>query len=93
MEGDTRFFIANTQTAGMGLNLTAASIVYYYSNDFSLENRLQSEDRNHRIGQKNNVVYKDLMCIGTIDEKVRKALSRKKNIADIITGDGVRSMI
>jgi SNF2 family DNA or RNA helicase len=91
--GDTRFFVANAQCAGLGLNLTAASIVYYFSNTFSLEERLQSEDRAHRIGQKKSVVYKDLACIGTVDEKVHKALAKKKSVADIVTQDGVGALL
>lgn len=89
----TRFFVGNPQAAGMGLTLTAASTVYYFSNDFSLENRLQSIDRCHRIGQKRNVVYKDLVCIDTVDERVLTVLLSKKDIADVITGDGVRGLV
>jgi len=92
-QGDLRFFVANAQCAGMGLNLTSASTVYYFSNTFALEERLQSEDRCHRIGQKRNVVYKDLVCIGTVDEKVHLALKKKKDVADIITGDGIKAML
>jgi len=83
----TRFFVGNPQAAGMGLTLTAASTVYYFSNDFSLENRLQSEDRCHRIGQRSAVVYKDILCRGTIDERVVGALADKKSMADLVVGD------
>ena len=44
-----KFFVGNAQTAGRGLTLTAATNVIYYSNDFNLETRIQSEDRCHRI--------------------------------------------
>ena len=40
--GDARFFVANPQTAGYGLTLTAATNVIYYANDFNLETRVQS---------------------------------------------------
>ena len=50
-----RFFVGNTQTGGYGITLTAASTVIYYSNNYDLERRLQSEDRAHRIGQTNEV--------------------------------------
>ncbi|MBC8183269.1 DEAD/DEAH box helicase [candidate division KSB1 bacterium] len=89
----TRFFIGNPQSAGLGLTLTAANTVYYYSNDFNLENRLQSEDRCHRIGQHNPVVYKDLICPDTVDIDVVNALRNKKNLADIITGDSIRQLL
>jgi SNF2 family DNA or RNA helicase len=84
--GDTRFFIGNTASAGLGLTLTKASLVYYFSNDFSLENRLQSEDRAHRIGQHNPVVYKDLVCPNTIDRHVLRTLKDKTDLAELVTG-------
>ncbi|HBP65143.1 MAG TPA: hypothetical protein DD730_12915, partial [Desulfosporosinus sp.] len=48
---EVRFFLGNPKTGGYGLTLTAASTVIYYSNNYELEVRLQSEDRAHRIGQ------------------------------------------
>ena len=77
-----RFFLANQHSGGTGLTLTAASDVIYYSNDFSAEARWQSEDRAHRIGQKNNVTYHDMVCEGTVDEKILEALQSKKQIAE-----------
>jgi SNF2 family DNA or RNA helicase len=82
-----RFFVA-TDAAARGLTLTAATQVIYYSQGFSLEKRLQSEDRAHRIGQKKTVVYTDLVAKGTIDEKVIQALLSKKNIADMVMNVG-----
>ena len=60
-ESKIRFFIGNTQTGGYGITLTEASTVIYYSNNYDLEKRLQSEDRAHRIGQKNSVLYIDCL--------------------------------
>lgn len=88
-----RYFIGQQHSAGYGLTLTAASTVIYYSNDFSLEARLQSEDRAHRIGQKNNVTYIDFEAIGTIDEQIITALRNKKSIANEITGDEIHSWL
>jgi len=88
-----RFFIGNPQTGGMGITLTAANTVVYYSNSYNLEHRLQSEDRAHRIGQKNNVVYVDLVCSGTVDEKIVKALRAKKQVASQVMGDAWREWL
>lgn len=88
-----RFFVGNTQTAGKGITLTEASNVIYYSNDYSLENRLQSEDRAHRAGQKNNVTYTDLVSAGTVDFKILQALTSKLDIASEIMKDGVSNWI
>ncbi len=82
-----RFMVGNTQTGGYGINLTKASTVIYYSNNFDLEKRLQSEDRAHRIGQVNKVTYIDIVCKGTVDEKIVKSLLAKQNIAAQVLGE------
>jgi len=82
-----RFFIGNTQTGGYGITLTEASTVIYYSNNYDLEKRIQSEDRAHRIGQKNPVLYIDLVAKGTVDEKIIQSLRNKINIAREISGE------
>lgn len=82
-EPTVRFFVA-TKAAARGLTLTAASQVVYYSQDFSLEARLQSEDRAHRIGQRSSVVYTNLVARGTVDEKVISALMKKQEIANLV---------
>lgn len=74
-------FLASPRVAGKSLTLTEAEFSIYYSNGFSLEHRLQSEDRNHRIGQKNNVTYLDLVCLGTPDVKVVQALKAKEVVS------------
>ena len=60
-ESNLRFFVGNPRTGGYGLTLTASHTVIYYSNSYDLEIRLQSEDRAHRIGQKEKVTYVDLI--------------------------------
>lgn len=83
-----RFFVGQQSSGGRGLTLTAADTVIYYSNEFSLGTRLQSEDRAHRIGQTKPVLYIDLMTPGTIDLKIVRALVAKKEVADLIMQDG-----
>lgn len=78
---NARFFVANQAAAATGLTLTAATVVVYYSNDFSLENRQQSEDRAHRIGQESSVLYIDLQAIDTIDGYVTDTLRGKHDIS------------
>lgn len=82
-----RIFVGQPRCAGIGLTLTAADTVIYYSNDYSLETRLQSEDRAHRIGTRKSVVYIDLIARGTVDERVVDALRRKRDLAATLTGD------
>ena len=82
-----RFFVGNAATAGYGITLTEASVVVYYANDFSLEHRLQSEDRAHRIGQRNAVTYIDLITPGTIDERIVQALRNKIDLGAKTLGE------
>jgi SNF2 family DNA or RNA helicase len=83
-----RFFVGQPRTGGYGLTLTEASTVIYFSNNYDLEVRLQSEDRAHRIGQKNNVTYIDIVTEGTVDEKILRALREKINIATLVLREG-----
>jgi SNF2 family DNA or RNA helicase len=89
----TRYFVGNAQTGGYGITLTAANTVVYYSNNYDLEKRLQSEDRAHRIGQTGSVTYVDLIAEGTIDEKIVKSLRSKINIANEIMGEDLKDWI
>jgi SNF2 family DNA or RNA helicase len=86
--------VGTPATGSMGLNLTAATIVVYLSNDFSLKVRLQSEDRAHRPGQKHPVSYFDFVATGpsgqkTIDHRIAKALHDKETIANFTTSTWV----
>lgn len=85
--GKAKFMVAKTASMGVGLTLVEAKSTFYYSNDFSLYRRLQSEDRNHRIGQTNPVGYYDLVATRSVDEKILKSLRENQEIADQITGD------
>ena len=92
-DSDLRFFVGNPRTGGYGLTLTAADLVIYYSNNFDLEVRLQSEDRAHRIGQTNKVTYVDLITPNTVDEHIVKALRNKINIASEVLGEDLKQWL
>lgn len=86
-------FVGQLQTGGLGITLHAATVEIYISNAFKLDDRLQSEDRAHRIGQKHQVDIIDITVKGTIDAYVLKTLKEKKNLADVITGDNLREVM
>ena len=53
-----------------------------------MDNRMQSEDRIHRIGQKKaNVVYIDIVSPDTIDEKIVNALRNKMELSAKVLGE------
>lgn len=88
-----RFFVGQPRTGGYGLTLTEASTMVYFSNNYDLEVRLQSEDRCHRIGQKKAVTYVDIVTEGTVDEKILKALREKINIASEVLAEGYKEWL
>ena len=92
-ENPLRFFVGNPKTGGYGLTLTAATNVIYWNNGYDLETRIQSEDRAHRIGQKNHVTYVDLVSPDTVDEKILAALKGKIDIAQEVLGEQSREWL
>lgn len=79
-----RFFIGTPGTGGRGLTLVEAATTIYYSNGYNLEHRLQSEDRNHRIGQTQKVTVIDITCVKTVDERIVKLLRAKQDLATLV---------
>lgn len=96
-----RVFIGQVRTGGIGLTLlgdsssaeTACSNAIYLSNTFSTEDRVQSEDRNHRIGQKFPCTYYDLVTPDTVDVKILNVLRSNKMLSDEVMRDGFRKWI
>ena len=83
-QGKARFLVGNAATGGVGLNMTRAETVVYFSNSFSFTDREQSEDRAHRIGQTKSVTYIDLVAEGTVDGVVLQALREKKDVSEFV---------
>jgi len=84
-EGRSRFFVGTAATGGVGINgLEVADVEIYYSRDWNLATWLQSQDRLHRIGQKNTVNVISLVAEGTVDMKVAEALERKADLQEML---------
>jgi len=88
-----RFLVGNPSTGGYGLTLTAARNVIYFSNSYNLEVRKQSEDRAHRIGQKNKVSYIDLIVPNSIEMMIISALKRKIKLSAQTLGEEVKKWL
>lgn len=91
--GAARWFVAKPRSAGRGHDLAAANWVSYYSHDWSLRMRLQSEDRAQSLKKHDAVLYIDFIANDTVDDKIVAALREKKNLSDIITGDEVENWL
>lgn len=88
-----QYLVMQPRTGGYGLTATAATLMIYHDNDWSLEVRLQSEDRAHRIGQTKSLTIVDLVALDTIEEKITAALLQKQELADRVTGDKLRELL
>ena len=88
-----RFIVSNQSVGRFGNTWTAANLVIYYANSFDNEDRQQSEDRAHRIGQTRSVTYIDLRARGTIDEKLIQTLRKKINMSSTLQGDAFKEWL
>lgn len=79
---ELRFFIGNPTAAGLGLTLVSgeSDIMVYYSGTNAYIDRAQSEDRAHRIGQRNSVVIIDLVMEDSVDEAIQESIVHKTNV-------------
>ena len=78
-------FVAQLDSCAEGVTLTAADTIIYYSVSFNAAKYAQSQDRIHRVGQRNTCTYIHLVVPKTIDEKVMNALDNKIDIAKTVT--------
>lgn len=92
-EGSAQRFVGNPAAGGRGLTLLGGTVTAYYSNSFNLEQRLQSEDRPHRIGQTKSCLYVDFVIRDTVIERTVTALRKKRDISALVTGDTLKEWI
>ncbi|KKN53715.1 hypothetical protein LCGC14_0599700 [marine sediment metagenome] len=92
--GGVQFLIASPSAIGMGYTLNMAKTCIYYSNSFHLIDRLQSEDRPHRIGQDEKVHYIDL-CAEAVraDARIIETLRKGLHLSEVVQGDSFREWI
>jgi len=72
----------------MGINLTAASVVIMFDQDFNPHNDRQAQDRAYRIGQKRDVEVVKLISKGTIEEDMLRLGETKLALDEAVAGDG-----
>lgn len=83
---EVRVLIGNQGAGGIGINLVAASYSIYYSRGFKLGDDIQSEARNYRQGSQRHekITRINLVCPGTIDETISRALEKKQELGNEI---------
>lgn len=79
---DANWLVSTQASGGHGLTLTESRWAMMYENEFKFSNRLQAEDRQHRIGMTRRPTYIDIVCSPSIDDRIQKALAKKGNLVE-----------
>ncbi len=79
-------FVASLLAAGVGIDLTVASIVIHYDRWWNPAKENQATDRVHRIGQNRGVQVFKLVTKNTIEEDIHEIIERKKGLLEQIVG-------
>ncbi|HKR63274.1 MAG TPA: DEAD/DEAH box helicase [Thermoanaerobaculia bacterium] len=83
-----RVFTASLRAGGLGIDLTAASVVIHYDRWWNQAREDQATDRVHRLGQNKGVQVLKLITRGTIEEKIDALIARKGALAsDLVRPD------
>ena len=87
-KGETQLLFANPRSAGYGLDgLKNCNYAIYLCNSYSVEERLQSENRIYRGTITCAKMIIDIQCINTCEQRVVEALKLGKELVDCGTTD------
>ena len=76
-----RVFLASLRAAGVGIDLTSASVVVHYDRWWNAAREEQATDRVHRIGQTRGVQVVTLVTRGTVEERIDRLIAEKARLA------------
>lgn len=79
-------FVASLLAAGVGIDLTAASVVVHYDRWWNPAKENQATDRVYRIGQNRGVQVFKLVTKHTIEESIHELIEKKKGLIEELVG-------
>lgn len=79
-------FVASLQAAGVGIDLTAGSVVIHYDRWWNPARENQATDRVHRIGQNRGVQVFKLITRNTIEEHIHALIQKKLSLMEGVIG-------
>jgi len=85
--GEAGWVVGSQGAGGRGLSFSKADVISYYSNEFSLLRRLQSEERAELKGKVVGTGIRDFVAEDTVDETMVDALRTKKRIVDYVMNE------
>jgi len=79
-------FVASLLAAGVGIDLTAGSVVIHYDRWWNPAKENQATDRVHRIGQNRGVQVFKLITKNTIEEHIHRLIEKKQGLMEVLIG-------
>ncbi len=79
-------FVGSLQASGLGVDLTAASVVIHYDRWWNAARENQATDRVHRIGQQRGVQVFKLVTKGTFEERIDQLITAKGQLMEEVVG-------
>lgn len=79
-------FVASLQAAGLGIDLTSASVVIHYDRWWNAARENQATDRVHRIGQTRGVQVFKLVTKDSFEERIDQLIASKGKLMDDVIG-------
>lgn len=85
-KGNYRFMVCSQKQGGIGLNFQSASDTIYLGNTQNLGDRVQSEARTERMGQKGDqITFWDIVCDDSEDTKtIMPSLREKMDLSEFV---------
>lgn len=91
-DNSCKVIVGTIGAMGTGLTLTEGTVEIFLDHPWNRALYDQAVDRCHRIGQKNNVTIYNLLCKGTIDERIWEIVNKKGMMSDYMVDGKVDSM-
>lgn len=85
-EPECEVFVGSLQAAGLGIDLTAASVVIHYDRWWNAARENQATDRVHRIGQQRGVQVMKLVTRSTFEERINEMITAKGQLMEDVVG-------
>lgn len=86
-------FSASLRASGLGIDLTGASVVIHYDRWWNSAREDQATDRVHRIGQSRGVQVFKLITHNTLEEKIDRIITKKKQLMDSVVKEDDKTML
>jgi hypothetical protein len=83
---DTRVFVVQISTGGVGITLDAADAEIFYSANFSLNDYQQAQARIMAMDKANKEIY-NIVAENTVDEDIMNILAHKGDLARMVVDD------